>query len=197
MYKAKPLFIFLLLVALTGFKSDDLPAKFTNRLERAGMTFTPPIGFVNVPIVKNGRMHYEYAIKAMDRNFEIRYSIQPLDSVFIQYDSLKKSGTIMTVTPNNLYYGSFIASMGNIGMGGRTPQINPFPLDAVKSEFNADWGASGVCEPSGDFGKGYKYCMGVTIHKDNLADAYIFYLTNDLNDLQAQLIPIFYALKFK
>jgi len=197
MNKPKLLFILLLVTILTGFKSDGLPYVFTNRLERAGLIFTRPTGFIDVPIVKNGQMHYEYAIKDTAKNLEIRYSIQPLDSVYIQYEAMKKSGTTMSATPNQLYYGAFIATMGNIGMGGRIPQINQFPSNAVKTEFNADWGASGLCDPSGDFGKGYKYCMGVAIHKDNLADAYIFYLTNDVSNFQTSLIPVFYAVKFK
>jgi hypothetical protein len=51
---------------------------------------------------------------------------------------------------------------------------------------------------TGDFGKGYKYCSAVAIHKDNLADAYYFYLSNNLSDFTSdKLISIFHAMKFK
>ncbi len=165
------------------------------------MTFMPPPGYIEVPVVKNSQMHYEYAIKDTSRNFEIRYAINPLDSVFIQFNAMQKNqesgGTVMMIGPNKLYYGAFVSTMGNISNGTRH-QIRVFPTDAVKNEFNADWGASGFCEVAGDFGKGYKYCSAVAIHKDSLADAYYFYLGNNPSDfVPDRLIPIFHALKFK
>ena len=143
-------------------------------------------------------MHYEYALKHPDKNFEIRYAVMPLDSVFLQYDSLEKNKNPgdVNLNPNKLYYGAFLATMANIS-GGKPPKVEVYPNDAVKNEFNADWGAFGLCEVRGEFGKGYKYCMAVAIHKDNFADAYYFYLTDNAADFQALLPLVFHALKFK
>jgi hypothetical protein len=199
MRKLTLLGISLLIIVLTAFKSDNLPALFSDRLSRSQLVFDPPAGYTEVPVVKNGQMHYEYALKNTDKNFEVRYSVMPLDSVFIQFEAMKNDKNAVSINmigPNKLYYGSFVATMANIG-GGVRATMQPFPVEAVKHDFNADWGASSLCEAKGDFGKDYKYCMAVAIHKDNLADAYCFYLCDNLVDLQTLMPPIFYAMKFK
>jgi len=199
MKKLTPLFTLLLITLLTAFKADNLPALFSNRLSRSQLTFTAPEGYKEVPVISNGQMHYEYAIKSRDKNFEVRYAVTPLDSIFIQIKAMKNDTNLVHVTavsPNKLYYASFLAAMANISGGGQ-PKVQAFPPAAVKHDFNADWGASSVCEVSGEFGKGYKYCMAVAIHKDNLADAYVFYLADNLQDIQALMDPIFYNMKFK
>jgi hypothetical protein len=200
MKKLTPVFTALLIVLLTAFKADNLPALFSDRLSRSQLVFTPPGGYTEIPVISNRQMHYEYALKNPAKNFEVRYAVMPLDSVFMQFEAMQKdknSVNVNTIGPNKLYYGAFLATMANISGGTKPPKIDAFPTEAVKHDFNADWGAFGVCEVGVEFGKGYKYCMGVAIHKDNLADAYYFYLTNDATDFQTELVPIFYAMKFK
>jgi hypothetical protein len=199
MKKLTLLFTVSLIILLTAFKGDNLPALFSNRLSRAQMTFTPPDGYKEVPVIPNGQMHYEYALKHPDKNFEVRYAVMPLDSLFIQSEAIKndKNSTVVSmVSRNRLYEALFSATMANIS-GGQQPNIQAFPTAAVNHDFNAGWGASSVCEVSGDFGKGYKYCMAVAIHKDNLADAYYFYLADNKDDIRNLMDPIFYAMKFK
>lgn len=200
MIKLRSLFIVSLIVLFTGFKTNNLPAFFSDRLARAQLTFVTPDHYKEVPIIKNTQMHYEFAIKHPDKDFEVRYAVVPLDSVFIQFNAMrndKNSVNVNLVGPNKLYEAAFLATMYNINGGSKPPQINPFPEKAVKHDFNADWGATGICEVGGDFGKGYKYCVGVAIHKDNLADAYCFFLSNNTEDFESLMSPIFYNLKFK
>ena len=59
--------------------------------------------------------------------------------------------------------------------GGVEYNIQAFDKDAVKNEFNADWGATTFVELNSGFGKGFKYFMIVMIHKDDVADAYYSY----------------------
>ena len=198
MKKLAPFITVLLITLLPAFKADNLPTLFSNRLNRAQLNFIPPDQYKEVPVIKNGQMHYEYALKHPDKNFEVRYAVTPLDSVFLQFYAMQKDkNSINVVGPNKLYYGAFVAIMANISGGLQPPKIQIFPTESVKTEFNADWCATGLCEVKGDFGKGYKYCMAVAIHKDNLGDAYIFYLTDNAEDFQTLLLPVFYAMKFK
>jgi hypothetical protein len=198
MRRLVPYFLSLAFCLLAALKSDDLPALFTNRLARAQIVFTQPDKYASTPIRKNTQMHYEYALKHADRNFEVRYAVIPLDSVIIQFDSLKKDKNQgVFLEPNKLYTGAFFAIMSNISNRIRQSKIDAYPSDAARNEFNADWATFGLCEVDGEFGKGYKYCMAVAIHKDNLGDAYYFYLTDDKSDFQNLLPPIFYAMKFK
>lgn len=190
--------ILLLFIVLTAFNADNLPKVFTDRLDRAKMIFTAPDGYTSVPIVANGQMHYEYALKYTGKNFEIRYAIAPLDSLFIQYETMKKNAApgSNSIGPNKLYSAAFMATIMNLS-GGNMPHIREFPKDAVSNEFNADWGATSVFHVTGAFGQGYDTCVAVAIHKDDLGDAYIFYLSDNPNDLQNLVAPYFYALKFK
>lgn len=79
-----------------------------------------------------------------------------------------------------------------------------FPPEAVKQEFGADWGSTTIIEIQNDsFGTSYKYCMMTTLHKNDIADAYIFYLSDTKENLMTLLTEYvaktgaFYALKFK
>ena len=62
--------------------------------------------------------------------------------------------------------------------GGVDYKIQEFDRNAVKNEFNADWGATTFVNLNSGFGKGFKYCMIVAIHKKDIADAYYFYMAD-------------------
>lgn len=143
-------------------------------------------------------MLYQYALKFPDKDFEVRYAVRPLDSIVNEYNNWlknKKAGSAR-IDPNKMHAAAFFAIMMNISGGSRPPQIKPFDSIAVKKEFHADWGATGVCVAGGDFAKGYKYCEAVAIHKDNVGDAYYFYLSNDVSYYQTLIVPMFYAMRF-
>lgn len=196
----KTLLLLLAFGLLCAFRADNLPADFTTLLNRTDMSFTSPAGYAAVAVVKNGQMLYHYAIKSADRNFEVRYAVRPLDSMVNVYNDWlknKPAGKVMT-NPNNLYKLAFASIMMNLSRGsGRMPQIKAFDSIAVKRDFNADWGAVGLCIPSGDFSAGYKYLNVTALHKNNQGDAYIFYLTDNVQDLQTAMPPIYTALKFR
>ena len=198
MLRIKPVSVVFLFIVLASFKSDNPPANFTALLTRAQLTFTPPEGMVEVPIVKNGQMNYEYALKSKDKAFEVRYTIRPLDSMlmrFAEQEKNKKPGDV-NISPNNYHAGAFMATVMNIG-GGKLPQIKEFDPGAVKNEFNADWGATTFCIPAHEFAGDYKYCMAITIHKENVADAYCFFLSDTQENYQTLLAAAFHGLRFK
>lgn len=143
-------------------------------------------------------MNYEYALKWPGHHFEVRFAIRPLDSLIINYTQIektKKAGDY-NLNPNIMYPASLHAILFNIS-GGNVGGAKTFSKDAVKKEFNADWGGTCIFPVSGEFGKGYNTCMAIALHKNNLGDAYIFYLSNSANNYQSELLPVFYALKFK
>ncbi|WP_107828108.1 hypothetical protein ABZR88_07125 [Mucilaginibacter yixingensis] len=195
----KTLLLLLAFSLLCAFRADNLPANFITLLNRTDMNFTLPAGYAAVAVVKNNQMVYHYAIKSADRNFEVRYAVRPLDSIMNVYNDWlqNKDGKVMT-NPNNLYKLAFTIIMANLSRGsGRMPQIKAFDSLAVKRDFNADWGAVGLCIPTGNFSAGYKYLNVTALHKNNQGDAYIFYLTDNVQDLQTAMPPIYTALKFR
>lgn len=188
----------LLVLFLAAFKSNKAPTTFKDQLEKSGMTFEMPKGFAETGIIANRQMNYEYAIKHNDKQFEVRFALRPLADLIKNYNELeknKKPGDI-NLSPNKFYTAALQTTVLNIS-GGRMPQFNQFPPQAVKAEFNAEWGATTIVEVGKEFGQNYKYCMIVAIHKDNLADAYYFYLSDKQETINELIEPVFHCLKFK
>lgn len=188
----------LLFLVLTSFSSDNLPKTFTDLLDRANLTFQMPTGFEETKTIENRQMNYEYAVKHPKKKFEVRYAIRPLDNLIRDYEEKeknKKPGDI-NIHPNKLYSSLLQVTTLNIS-GGQLPEITVFDKQAVKQEFNADWGATTFVEVGKEFGQKYKYCMIVAIHKDNFADAYFFYLSDSKDGFDELMNPAFHSLKFK
>ena len=198
MNKIKFATIGLLFLTLTSFASNNLPKEFSDLLVRTGLTFQKVSGLIDTKIIKNDQMNYEYAIKYPNKRFEIRYAIRPLDRLLNEYrlnQKNKKKGDIL-INPNTRYYTLFQAIILNIS-GGKLPEIRIFEKAAVKEEFNADWGATTFVELGKEFGQNYKYCMVLALHKNNLGDAYIFYLSDSTVGFNDLVDPYFYSLRFK
>ena len=184
---------------LTAFSLASLPKDFKKALERAKLTFTPTDGLIEVKTIPNDQVGYDYAIKYKDKDFEVRYLIMPLDSMVLEYNKSKGDTTKQVLEPNKLFHSMFLVTAMNAGMGANSgmPDINAFNSDAVKSEFNADEGGTVFINAGKEFGQDYNYCMIVGIHKDNIGDAYIFYLSKTKDGFTDLLKPAFHSLRFK
>ena len=212
----KSLKIFMLLVLLTAgvsnaqtFTTVPTPENAQNTLDLAGMTFTMPKDAVAVPVVKNVQMHYEYAVTFKDQPFEVRYAIAPMGySVAEAYNGGKGVTPRKTEAKDNDMLAKVFAMniAMNVAGGVDSPDKSwqDFPPEAVKREFGADWGNTRLIEiKNNSFGTEYKHCVMVTLHKNDVASAYIFYLSDtkeNLMRLMNELIAktgAFYALKFK
>jgi hypothetical protein len=195
--KTKLLLTGLSFVILTSFSLLELPETFTELLDRAKMAFDKPKGLVETDPIENGQMNYEYALITENKDFEVRYAIRPLDELISKYNEDKKNGKPgVAVHPNKLYSAAFEATVLNIS-GGQFPEPTIFDSEAVKEEFNADWGATNFIEVGKEFGQNYKYCVVVAIHKDNIGDAYCFYLSKTTENISSNMEKLFHQLKFK
>lgn len=157
-----------------------------------------PEDMIETPCFENVQMNYEYAVKYKEQEFETRFAIRPLDSLIVRYEREGKHG----VHPNNFGDMSFRAVLMNIAIGGpqsgMMPEIYYFDSSDVKKEFKADWGAFAMVMTGKEFGgTAYKYCAAVAIHKDNLGDAYIFFLSDKEEGMLEKMRSSYYALKFK
>jgi hypothetical protein len=189
----------LLWILLSSFTVGGLPKTFEEMLERGKMTFQQPEGYEKTKIIQNKQMNYEYAIKHTKENLEIRYAIRPLDSYLRDYDKWEKDtseGKGILIHPNKWYKTSMQTTALNIS-GGQFPQIAEFEPEAVKQEFNADWGASAIVPLGQEFGQDYQFCMFVALHKDNCADAYCFILSDKRENFKKITEIEYYSLKFK
>jgi len=188
-------FLFFSLSSFAGEK--ELPKFFSDILIKANMTFEMPKGLIETTVIENQQMNYEFAIKYPDKKFEVRYAIRPLGSMIEDYKMKiknQKPGDSFA-DPNKMYPASLQAIAYNIS-GGKLAKSAEFDKTSVKEEFNADWGSTTFVEVNNTFSQGYKYCMMVAIHKDDCADAYIFFMTDNKDQIMELALPAFYALKF-
>ena len=186
-------------------KSEALPDTFQNVLSLGQMTFNMPKGTTPIPLVKNMQMHYEYAIKFKDIPFEVRYAVAPIGYTVAEAYTGGKGVTPRTGDERLSKTSSMVIAI-NVGGGKPDPNMGSreFPPEAVKKEFGADWGSTTMIDLQNDsFGTEYKYCMMITLHKNDVADGYIFYLSDTKEHLMGYLneyiakTGAFYAMKFK
>jgi len=168
--------------------------EFESVLRQASMTFSLPKDFSVVPVADNPDVRYQYAISSKSVKLEIRYLIQPLTSAMQEYQKNGKKGA----DPNALYGPLLLTMCLNLSGGaGCTPSA--FNPEDVKSEFGADAGLTAFVRLDSDFGKGYKVCLINVIHLQNKADAFTFFLFDDLPSVQSYCLrdDVFHALRFK
>lgn len=191
--------MFCLLMLFSSFSTDTNSSQsFFDLLEKSKMEFKMPEGFIESSTIKNDQMNYEYVIKYQDKKFEVRYAIRPLGAMIDIYKEKvknKQPGDYLT-DPNKYFSASFQAITFNIS-DGKNAGRKEFDKSSVQSEFNAEWGAMTFVETGKSFSQGYKYCMMVAIHKDDCADAYIFFMADDKENIMQSALPAFHSLKFK
>lgn len=181
---------------------DTKPAEsFEKIISHNNLMLDQPEGFVKTEPIKNSAMLYEYAVIDTSKHIEIRYAIRSLTERAKEYKKwleTKKEGEIR-INPNTMLSATLMAIAMNIAGGSnKLPSIQQFPDPAVKKDFNADAGFFTIVTPTKNFGKDYKFCMVVAIHKEDIADAYTFILTDEMENLKKYITPtIFNALRFK
>jgi hypothetical protein len=189
--------IAVLLINSTFIHGQNL-SEFKTLLAECGMKFDNPSGFAESEIVENADMNYEYALKYPNKDFIVRYSVRPITYKVYANAEVKNELEGQKGFRNSQYEIIFKTVMLNL-TGGIEYKYTVFDTDAVKAEFNADWGVTTFVDlnPNGEFGKGYKYCMIVSIHKRDIADAYYFYLSNTKDKFMDNVDPLFHSLKFE
>ncbi len=169
-----------ILSSATAVHGQGLPADFQKLLGQNSLRYAIPSGFKSAPVKDNPDVKYDFAVKSTSEKLEIRYLIE-------RSQQTQDLHSIMAMT------------MGLNISDGENRQPKEYPLDAVKAEFGADAGCSTIVHCNSAFGKGYKFCMISTIHRNNLADAFAFFLADDLQVLMKAIATdkVYHALRFK
>lgn len=186
-------FIITLLLPVSAKKAEN----FTDILNAHRMIFSMPKDFIQAKVIENDDVIYQNAIKSKKNKLEIRYSVFSLKEQIKEYEEWKnsKEKNGVRTDPNNGHQLFTLAVVENIA-GSENPKGTKFPDESVKNEFGANWGASFFVECKSGFGKGYKYAMITALHKDSVANAYITYLFDDYKTVQAEIVNVFYSMKF-
>jgi hypothetical protein len=163
----------------------------TTALERtlatARLTWSVPAEFASITPTKNRAMEYEIAIKAKKVKLEARYAIR-----FNTADHARPNAH--TVGGSALFQGLITTTILNITAGEDAP-VAWFDPKAATAEFGAPEGASATFVPAAAGWTGYKKCMMVAIRKGG-AEAYAFFLFDDLDAVAPELKKAFHALRF-
>ena len=176
--------LIVILTTIIFANAQPLPKAFQQLLIQTNMQFSIPPGFTSTPPIQNGDVVYDFAVKSKTTSLEIRYRIWPVDKT--------------QKNPNALFE-PMLVTMGLNISNGKMIKPHRYPPESVKQEFGADAGSTGLVPTDSEFGKGYKQCMISVIHKDNVADAYVFYLYNKQDEIMGALTTekVYHALKFK
>ena len=188
--------IVILLTMITFNAIGQNIQEFKSELENCGMNLNIPTGYVESTVIKNRDMHYEYALKYQDKDFEVRYAVSPITKKVYANDAQKKEMEDHKTMRNTSYRPIFLAIVMNVAGGGPGNKMQEMEENAVKKDFNADWGAIVLLEPKSEFAKGFKYCFILTIHKKDTADAFYFYLSNSRENFMENAKPFFNSMKF-
>lgn len=193
----------LLVLLLTAFaqqteeKSEIISVTdFQKFIDPMGLQFSMPDGYKEAPVFENKDLWFSFAIKDENADFEVRYSVWPLKSAFEEYERCQLDTNCIMVHPNVFYRGRIQSNVLNM-TAGKSMMSDAFPKDAVKREFNADAGGSAFFEFNCDFGKNYALGQMVYLHKDNVADVIITYMSNDKKTHSDLMMKSFHALTFK
>lgn len=198
--KTIALLIGMFISTFTVFSQDKgkivIVAEFHKFIDTLGLKFEMPKDYKETNVKENRDLWYSFAIKDKNADFEVRYSIWSLQPELKAYEKCKKTPNCVMISPNVIYKGRIQANVLNM-TGGQNWDIGAFPAKAVKAEFNADCGGSSFFEFNSEFGLGYKYGQMVYLHKDNVADVIITFMSNDKSKHSYLMEKSFHALTFK
>jgi len=200
--KIKIIGLLILTAIITAFTVTDDKGKiikadeFQNFIDTIGLQFIMPADYVETYVKENKDLWYSFAIKDTKADFEVRYTVWSLKQTIVKYEKCKLKANCTMVSPNVIYKGRIQTNVLNM-TGGQNWDIRSFPPQAVKKEFNADVGGSSFFEFNSEFGIGYKYGQMVYLHKDNVADVIITYMSNDKTTHSDLMMKSFHALTFK
>jgi hypothetical protein len=149
-----------LLSTVVHLHAQGLPDNFQRLLRQNSLRFALPPGFESTPVIDNGDVRCDYAIKSKDTKLEIRYRIWP-------------------ITDGDSNYVTMAVTMGLNISNGQIMETRHYPMPDVTTEFGADEGCSGMVQNDSEFGTGYKFCIISVVQKHRVASAYTFFLFDD------------------
>ncbi|MDG1913132.1 MAG: hypothetical protein P8I55_00910 [Crocinitomix sp.] len=197
MKKASLIFTFTILFIVNSFGQNQKTLnEFDMLCDLTGLEFNMLDGYAISEVRENGNLAYEFAIINQDSTMEVRYSFWSLEQDIVAYKESLNDSNITMINPNNIYKGRIQANVLNM-TGGVMYNIGPFPDQAVKKEFNADKGGSCFFEFNCEFGKGYTYGQFIYLHKDNVADVIITFMSNDKATHSDLMTEGFHLMTFK
>ena len=149
--------------------------QFASLLTEAGLSFSMPAGFHEIAIEDDYVLPYEKRLMSDDEGLEVRYAIRPLKRIEIDYEDPHNSAP----HPNDLFEMLF-RTISETLAGQTYVRSHIYPADQAREKYHAGWASAAVFDVSPDVSKKYHQGLLLAIHHNDKADAYLLFLTNDL-----------------
>lgn len=184
-------------LSLTKAISQNLDA-FQKKLDSVNMSLEIPEAYEEVETKKNRQLHYRFAMKDQENDFEVRYGLYVITKKQVEeHKACEADPNCHSMDPNYLYKSLMMAHVSNM-TGGKSNKFQSFKNEWIRHKLGADRGViSAIFKFDCAFGQGYKYGQIIIIHRDNTADAAIVFLGNNQEAFTTNRSRCFQALKFK
>jgi hypothetical protein len=208
----KKCLVMLSIVSITlfgAFKNGGDSTYFFTLVENGGLQYVKPSSAKDVKVVQNADLNYHYAVRDTVDNIEIRYIVYPLQEAINQYNGPHSDSGVGKIDPNFLHTNFLLSCAFKVegkafSADGQFPEIKELSHATADIKYNADWVGIADVQPCDEFGQQYKFCTICALHKDNLADVFIFYLYNNKDEFTGRnpfaeetVDGVFNSLKFK
>jgi hypothetical protein len=179
-------------ISFLSAKQDKNIEEFKKEMQSVGVEFKMPKEFLPVEFdpEKCEDVKYYYAIKHKIKKLEIRFSLYPY------VKSVKEPNQVIIGSDNSYKAFTFVVLVNIAGEDKNILKSTEFFKDAVKKEFNADWGSSFMIKPESKFGKNYKTAMVVSLYKSGYGYIYVTYLFDDFKEIYPEFMASFHSIRF-
>lgn len=182
----------MLATAAVTAEAEYSGVRFTDLLNESGMTYEPPAGFSDVEQGDTSSFQSEKRLVSDDGRIEILYQLRPLGRIRVDYEDPHNSAP----HPNDLFEMLFRSVAQSLALGGLF-NSRAYPAEQAQELFNAGWAAFAIFDLHPSLSADYQYGMLLAIHRNDAADAYTLFLTNDLEASKQKIQSAMTSLRFE
>lgn len=167
--------------------------KFEKLVSKYGIEFRMPSDFEKINVRRQNLGLYQYAIRHLVEDFEIRYSILEF--------SPDSNNTLINLSWRwkalaKYQFDKIVAEVAENGFPMKPPLIE-YNNRNTNIEYNADWGEKISFFPNTKFGGKYKNCIAKTLVKDSTCQIIIFFMFQDFEKQHLLIKKNIFSIKFK
>ena len=164
----------LLMLSASGMAIAE-SSDFRALLEEAGMRYEAPSDYRELPL-EPSPFGYEKRLGHKEQQIEVRYSIRPIGRIRVDYEDPHNSAP----HPNDLFDMLFRSVVEQFSAGPDSVS-QAYPPQKADALFNAGWAAVSVMDINPEISTLHRQGILLAIHRNDRADAYLLFLTNDLD----------------
>ena len=174
---------FIIFTTIAFTQKIDYPTQFNELINQVGIEFYEPAdaGYKDIRPIENEYQEYEFAIWSRKEKLEMRYAILPYDEkdIFSANPHILTARALTSIATNEEHANNISAI-----------QLSE---EALKRDFNADWGMVYFFQPKPGFSP-FPQCRMVALYKEGRGTVLIFHLFVKADN--TALDTRYYALRF-